>query len=305
MILLKEVRPCSCHLVKSHLVTPPRLTYSRSPSHPTITCIFQNGHPNYSRDRLVRPGLHQQYLLLACCLVHTPNAELQEHLLQDHICRVPRHRTNTERAVRPASNPVVPRPLNLLTIISSGLAPNETGHKYTVPAIQHVPTNTYMMGSSPIAEFLESTYPDPAVPLASELGREIETRARTAIGPVITKSLMPREIRILSPRAQEYFRRTREAAIGRPLEDLLDSGQEQQRWDAATDEVRALGELLQKHKVEGPFVLGARPSYTDFFIAASLQCARTVDEGVFERVAKFPGYRDIYDACQPYMERKD
>lgn len=185
------------------------------------------------------------------------------------------------------------------------MAPNETGHKYTVPAIQHVPTNTYMMGSSPIAEFLESTYPDPAVPLASELGREIETRARTAIGPVITKSLMPREIRILSPRAQEYFRRTREAAIGRPLEDLLDSGQEQQRWDAATDEVRALGELLQKHKVEGPFVLGARPSYTDFFIAASLQCARTVDEGVFERVAKFPGYRDIYDACQPYMERKD
>ncbi|KAK8113197.1 hypothetical protein PG984_013723 [Apiospora sp. TS-2023a] len=195
------------------------------------------------------------------------------------------------------------------TLKELGLAPNETGHKYTVPAIHHVPTDTHLMGSIAIAQFLESTYADqPPVPLTSELGNEIGTRARAAIGPVLTKSLMPREVRILSPRGQEYFRRTREAAIGRPLEELLgdeDGDEEQRRWDAVDEELRALGGLLQTRKSEGPFVLGARPSYTDFFIAGSLQCARTVDEGVFERIVKYPGFKDIYAACQPYMEKKD
>ncbi|KAK7967272.1 uncharacterized protein PG986_001549 [Apiospora aurea] len=193
------------------------------------------------------------------------------------------------------------------TLEELGLPPNETGHKYTVPAIQHVPTATHLMGSIPIAQFLESTYPDPPVPLTSEPGSEIGARARAVVGPVMTKSLMPREVRILSPRSQEYFRRTREASIGRPLEDLLGEGtdDEQQRWDAVDEELRGLGAFLQTRKAEGPFVLGARPSYTDFFIAGSLQCARTVDEGVFKRISKYPGFKDIYEACQPYMERKD
>ena len=118
-------------------------------------------------------------------------------------------------------------------------------------------------------------------------------------------SVMPREIGILSPRSQEYFRRTREAALGHRLEDLLDADKEDQGWNALSDGIRAVGELMRTHKADGPFVLGARPSYTDFFIAGSLQSARVVDEGVFQRNIKFPGYEDIYKACLPYMEKKD
>ncbi|KAK9350997.1 hypothetical protein V1523DRAFT_43634 [Lipomyces doorenjongii] len=177
--------------------------------------------------------------------------------------------------------------------------------KYTVPAIQHVPTNTYMMDSAPIAQFLESTYPDPPLPLTSELGREIEGKARVVVGAVFSMSLMPREIGILSPRAQEYFRRTREALLGHRLEDLLDPDKEEQGWNAVSDGMRAVGELMRTHKADGWFVLGARPSYTDFFIAGSLQSARMVDERVFQRTIKYPGYGEIYEACLPYMEKKD
>jgi len=191
----------------------------------------------------------------------------------------------------------------------SGLVPGESASgykpKYTVPAIHHVPTNTYMMDSVPIAQFLESTYPDPPVPLTSELGREIEAKARAVAGTVFRTSVMPREMGILSPRAQEYFRRTREASLGHRLEDLLDPDKEEQSWNAAGDGMRAVGELMRTHKANGPFVLGARPSYTDFFIAGSLQSARVVDEGVFQRNIKYPGYREIYEACLPYMEKKD
>ena len=81
---------------------------------------------------------------------------------------------------------------------------------------------------------------------------------------------MLREIGILSPRAQEYFRRTREASLGHRLEDLLDPDKEEQCWNAVGDGMRAVGELMRTHKVDGPFILGARPSYTDFFITGSL-----------------------------------
>lgn len=161
------------------------------------------------------------------------------------------------------------------------------------------------MDSSKIAQFLESTYPEPPVPLTSELGREVEVKSRSIIGSTLSGSIMPREINILSPRAQEYFRRTREASIGRRLEDVLDLEKEEQNWAAIDPELRAVGELMRTNKAQGPFVLGDKPTYTDFFIAGALQSARMVDEGTFQRFMKYDGYRDIYEACQPYMERND
>lgn len=191
----------------------------------------------------------------------------------------------------------------------SGLVPGESTSggklKFTVPAIQHVPTNTYLMDSAIISQFLESTYPEPPVPLTSELGREIEAKSRAMAGRAFRTSVMPREILILSPRSQEYFRRTREASLGHRLEDLLDGDKEEEAWSAVADGTRAVGELMRTNKAEGPFVLGARPSYTDFFFAGSLQSARMVDEGVFQRFMKYPGYKEIYEACLPYMEKND
>ncbi|KGO43781.1 hypothetical protein PEX1_055360 [Penicillium expansum] len=191
------------------------------------------------------------------------------------------------------------------TLKGLGLVLGESASKYTVPAIHHVPTNTYMMDSLPIAEFLESTYPNPPVPLTSELGLEIETKARSVLGKAIYSSVMPREIRILSPRSQEFFRRTREASLGHRLEDLLDGDREERVWDGVSDAMGAVGQLLRTHKADGPFVLGALPSYTDFFVAGSLQCIRVIDEGVFQRMIKYPGYGGVYEACLPYMEKRD
>jgi glutathione S-transferase len=161
------------------------------------------------------------------------------------------------------------------------------------------------MDSKPISQFLEETYPDPPVPLESELGREIETRARAVVGATMSKSLMPREVRILCPRAAEHFRRTREAMIGRKLEDLIDPAAEEQSWAAVEGVVEEVGKLMRTNAADGPFVLGARPSYTDFFIAGALQAAKMIDEGVFGRLAKRPGYGDIYSACLPYMTKND
>ncbi|KAG4429709.1 hypothetical protein IFR05_014806 [Cadophora sp. M221] len=190
-----------------------------------------------------------------------------------------------------------------------GITPPESAAenkiKYTVPAIHHLPTKTYMMNSTPIAQFLESTYLNSPLPLTSELGREIESKSRSVVGITFRASIMPRELGILSPPAQEYFRRTREASLGHPLNELLDAEKEEAAWNAASENIRGVGELMLKNNAEGPFVLGARPSYTDFFIAGSLQCARVVHGETYERMVVYPGYKDIYEACLPYMEKRD
>ena len=159
------------------------------------------------------------------------------------------------------------------------------------------------MESMKIAQFLESTYPDPPVTLTSELGREVISKSRDVLGPAFRASVMPREIGILSPRAQEYFRRTREASLGCRLEDKL--VEEDRSWNAVNDRIGAVVELMQTHKASGPFVLGACPTYADFTIAGSLQSARVVDESVFQRIIKHSRYREIYEACTPYMGKQD
>ncbi|KZL70973.1 thioredoxin-like protein, partial [Colletotrichum incanum] len=101
------------------------------------------------------------------------------------------------------------------TLKGLGLPSNSQGkQKYTVPAIHHLPTNTHMMDSLPIAQFLESAYPDPPVPISTEHSSQVEAHIRAVAGPVSYSSVMPREILVLSPRSQEYFRRTREAGLG-------------------------------------------------------------------------------------------
>ncbi|KAM0310445.1 hypothetical protein ACHAPQ_012494, partial [Fusarium lateritium] len=86
------------------------------------------------------------------------------------------------------------------------------------------------MDSPAIADFLESTYPNPPLPLTSDLGREIEAQARSAVAPALRISIPPREILILSPRSQEYFRAKTEAQLGCKLEDSIDQEKEEKAW---------------------------------------------------------------------------
>ncbi len=110
---------------------------------------------------------------------------------------------------------------------------------------------------------------------------------------------MPREVNILNPRSQEYFRRTREAALGHRLEDLLDG--EDKAWQDSYAERLAVGELMRSNQADGPFILGSKPSLTDFFIAGALRSAKVIDESVWERMM-LPGYKEVYEACLKYTD---
>ena len=89
--------------------------------------------------------------------------------------------------------------------------------------------------------------------------------------------------------------------MGCKLEELLNDEKEEMVWNKVEDDMRAVGQLMLTNEKEGNFVLGARPSATEFFVAGSLQAARIVEEGVFERITRYPGYKKIYEACLLYM----
>ncbi|KAH8696755.1 hypothetical protein BGW36DRAFT_417795 [Talaromyces proteolyticus] len=137
---------------------------------------------------------------------------------------------------------------------------SESKIKYTVPTIQHVPSNNFMMDSVTIVQFLDS-----------RCGRWN-----------LPNSVMPRE-----------------AMLGHRLEDLLlEPEKEEEYRNAVGDRMRVVNDPIRTNKADGPFVLGARPSMTDFLL-------RAVNEEPFQKMVKFPGYGDISEACLPYMEKAD
>ncbi|KAJ5918305.1 hypothetical protein N7454_010680 [Penicillium verhagenii] len=94
------------------------------------------------------------------------------------------------------------------SILPSSVSPPagpDGSYTYTVPTIHHQPTNQYITESALIAEFLESAYPDPTLPLSTVFGCEIERQARLVIRLVFRGSIMPRELNTLSPVAWEFF----------------------------------------------------------------------------------------------------
>ncbi|KAK3625472.1 hypothetical protein LTR56_020372 [Elasticomyces elasticus] len=190
--------------------------------------------------------------------------------------------------------------------IDPGVDKSGVQKKYTVPVIHYLPTGEYIIDSTPISQFLESTYAEPSVPLQSDLGTKIEAQGRAVIGTLLGTAMTPREPNVLSPRAAEFFRRTREAAFGvKHLDELLEGDKEERAWATASGGMKAVGEMLKINQKDGPFVLGAKPSYTDFFVAGSLQAARVVDEGVFQKIVAVPGFGEVYEACQPFMVKRD
>jgi glutathione S-transferase len=181
----------------------------------------------------------------------------------------------------------------------SGVKPDESG-KYTVPTIQHVPTNKYIMDSAAISQFIEETYPNPPLQMKSELGDKLVAQIWAELSKTFRESIMPREADILHPRSAEYFRNAR----GLSPDGRVDVEKEEEAWKAVDGTMRDIGEAMQTNKAQGPFVLGAVPTYADFVIAGAMQGGRMVDEGVFQRIVKHPGFRDVYEACLPYMEKR-
>lgn len=141
---------------------------------------------------------------------------------------------------------------------------------YTLPAIHDSSTGVYLSDSFPIAEYLEKTYPDkPSLFPNNTLGLQatFDNLFRdTALTP-LWRFILPAVGTSLNPPSNVYFRRTREASFGKPLEEVIPQGDEAiTEWAKFKD---GLGKVdVWYSKSGGPFLLGNTPSWADLVIGS-------------------------------------
>ena len=166
---------------------------------------------------------------------------------------------------------------------SKSLGIKPTGKKpdgspfYTLPAIHDPSTGTYLADSFPIAEYLEETYPTPSIfPHGT---KSLQHAFLFSIGEklgVIRSFILPSVLPYLgTQRSEEYFRRTKELSLGRPL--VVPVGAERaETWAKFREGMSKVDECLAKTDTKGPFVMGDTISYADLFISAFLMWFKNV-----------------------------
>ena len=152
----------------------------------------------------------------------------------------------------------------------TGKKPDGTPY-YTLPAIHDPSTNTFLADSFLIAEYLEETYPTPSIfPHGTRSLQHAfqfsfqQTFAHTR--PVILPCILP----VLSQRSEEYYSRTKEIILGRPLTVPVVGVEKAEIWAKFRDNMSKIDECFAKTDTKGPFIMGDTISWVDFFISAYL-----------------------------------
>jgi glutathione S-transferase len=161
-----------------------------------------------------------------------------------------------------------------------GVPPSETGADgkgyYSLPVIYDPSTKSYVVDSTEIIKYLDKRYPDtPQLIPASTAA--LQTVTLLLIVPSVMAPLLFVLLNsingLLSPRSQVYFRSTREAKFGKPLEEI-----------GTEDDWKALESGLAKLKVsldangEGKDLLftGDKITLADIQLASLLVWARII-----------------------------
>jgi len=134
---------------------------------------------------------------------------------------------------------------------------------------------TVVCDSWAIAEYLEDTYPDKPPLFPGERGRAYAKMTNDwtdKLNPLILKSIIVDVYDRLDAVDQRYFRKTRELRFGKPLEDVQ-AGREETR-----EQLREGMASMRAHLMDGPFVGGEVPSYSDFIVYGSLRWAQLCSE---------------------------
>jgi glutathione S-transferase len=144
------------------------------------------------------------------------------------------------------------------------------GFSTTVPVIED--DGTLVRDSFDIALYLERTYPDrPTLfggPGGEATARFVERWCQFVVQGPLLRLIVADIHAVLDAPDQLYFRKDREAKLGKPLEDIQ-AGREE-RLEAFRDLLRPLREMLAFQ----PFIGGGAPLFADYVVFGALQWAR-------------------------------
>ena len=125
-----------------------------------------------------------------------------------------------------------------------------------------------------IANYLEDTYPDRPSLFGGEGGRAMGRMINAWADIVIVGGIFPLIVADitghLSPEDQAYFRQSREARLGKPLEAVMAN-----RETRVEDFRKSLDPLRLTLRAQ-PFIGGAAPNYADYAVFGGFQWSRVI-----------------------------
>ncbi|KAF4604174.1 hypothetical protein EYR40_001357 [Pleurotus pulmonarius] len=159
-----------------------------------------------------------------------------------------------------------------------GAAPtNKEAPLYTLPVIQDTSTGAVISDGPLIVEYLDKQYPDtltlfPPGTIALQAG--FTAAHGSAISPV-RQFVIPKVNSRLNPRSEEYFRRTRERAFGKKMEDITPVGEARVvEWAKYRDGLGKVDSWFKKST--GRFLMGESITFADVSVVSSLTWLKVI-----------------------------
>ena len=144
---------------------------------------------------------------------------------------------------------------------------------YSLPVIHDPSTDTSIVDSFAIAEYLEKTYPDtPSVfpNKTAALQKAFQPSFVWSIDAV-RSFIIPAVCLKLNPASEEYFRRTREISYGKKLEDVVPAGEARaEEWGKFKKGLDTVYSYLVLTDRKGPYMMGDTISWSDLVLFSFL-----------------------------------
>ena len=146
----------------------------------------------------------------------------------------------------------------------------------TLPVIFDPSTKAVVTDSSTIIKYLDTTYPDTPVlfpPGTDAFQKAFSSIIWTSVLPPLLFIVIGRVCSILNPPSAAYFKRTREAAFGKKLEEIGD----ERHWEQVERGLEAIGAYLNANgDGKDMLLMGDRITYSDIYIAAIFRWVKMV-----------------------------
>ncbi|TFY79577.1 hypothetical protein EWM64_g4435 [Hericium alpestre] len=148
---------------------------------------------------------------------------------------------------------------------------------YTIPLIEDPSIGASVVESFAIAKYLDTTYPGD-VTLVPEGTDAFQTMFIDMLPMMLTQHLLPvhaaRISTSLSPRSEDYFRRTREAQFGMPFAEIAHESTHEAMWRKAFEGFSRIHGWLNANGERKVFFMGHKPSWPDVALVSVLAWIR-------------------------------
>lgn len=153
---------------------------------------------------------------------------------------------------------------------------------YTLPMLFDHTTGTAITDSWNIVRYLDTTYPERHNVVIPRETAALQKMFLTAVEPKLQIGIflytVMQTMSQMNPRSREWYRRTREAELGKTLEEIGPEGSQERDmlWKNILEVFSQVSSWMEENEKGSAFVCGEGPTFVDFVIGSHLTWVKRV-----------------------------